>query len=56
MRRKEVCPCPYCDPLLWAQAQNSVRGPSSRNVIGLLAQLVEQAIHPENRERETEGK
>ena len=53
MKSREVCPCPYCDPLLWTQAQTATGTLKAAKIIGLLAELVEYAIHPSNRpERE----
>ena len=51
--RRPVCPCEYCDPLLWSQAQSSMRAPEA-NILGLLAELVRDACHPEQRDERKE--
>lgn len=47
--RKSVCACEYCDPLLWVQAQSGMREPEA-NALGLLSELVRDAMHPEQRD------
>jgi len=53
--KRPVCPCPYCDPLLWTQAHSEAamtsRGGVSwkaANAVALLGRLVEHALHPEH--------
>lgn len=57
MNRKPICACEYCDPLLWAQAQAMVAATSgthfnrkAASVVGLLAELVRDAAHPDQKD------